>query len=383
MAKTTVKEIELTAVIQAIKEEKKNIAIRMLIIMLIALLYALFATKIYTANIIINPPPKINTNSGDSVSALLGVPSFFEGGVSNFVRTDADMSMVMLKTREVEDLIVTKFNLAKYYKVKNAYLARLTLDHATTFISDRKSGFLTINVADTSPEMASKIANFYVVALGSLISRMNLDQVLKKKSFFEAQVATVHAQLAKSQSNLTNFAKTHGITAGVQAGIMTNISTQLQGELVVAQSELQNMNTYATIDNPDYKQLQARIASLKAQIVGLSGTQNDSINSNIVIPANLAPTLAQEYLDLMQDVAFHEMIYNVFMKQYELSKISWLSNLEPVTVQVIDRADIPQERSSPKRTLIMLVTFVLSIILNLIYVVLRNHKKIFINIVKP
>ncbi|MDQ5920853.1 MAG: hypothetical protein QG673_909, partial [Pseudomonadota bacterium] len=285
---------------------------------------------------------------------------------------DSDTTIAFLKSRYVVDQIIKKFNLIKYYKVKDIAVARKTLMGVTTTIPDAKSGLLEIDVDYKNPKMAADIANTYVTELGGLISSIGLNTALHKRQFYDSQIVQVKKDLAQAQKALQDFMIKNGITAGAQTSIVTGISTQLQAQLAVAQSQLISMQRYATADNPDYKALQSQIKSLKSQILNLSGTTS-TVNDNISIPANLAPQLSQEYINLITHVAFIAEMYSLLTKQYEANKLDELIDQKPISVQVIDYAEPPLYKSKPKRLKIILSTFFLGFLVSFIYVIFKNR----------
>lgn len=370
------KEIDLSKVIGVIKDNKKQIAIVTGITTIIAIIYCVFATPIFTAKTIINPPKLSDAGSG--ISQALGGLAALAGGGGGLLsqKTDADVSIAMLNTDAVKDMVIGKFNLVKYYDAKNIELARRTLASRVKFIPDMKSGFLEIDIDDKDPKLATNIANYYNIALGQLISDVAYGRSKQKMQFFDQQLTATKANLKIAQDKLKAFALKNGISAGIQAQVITGLSTQLQAQLVVAQSQLQAMSLYATNDNPDYQSLQAKVDGFKKQLDAISGQADTS--DQLTIPAGLAPELSQQYADLMRDMVMNEEVFKIVAKQYQASKLDTLSEIAPTGVQIIDPAQIPFYKSKPKRLNILVGGFVFGIISGVVYVIIRNRKRIII-----
>nr|MBP9742719.1 hypothetical protein [Burkholderiales bacterium] len=243
-----------------------------------------------------------------------------------------------------------------------------------TYNADAKSGFLEIKVEDRTPAIAADLANYYVIALGNLVSNIGLYKAMQKSKFYDAQVAAAKTDLLNAQNAVKAFLNTNGVTAANQTIIAAGISTQLQAQLAVAQSQLHAIERYATVDNPDYKQLQSQIAGLNAQIISLSGTKKDEI----AIPSNLAPALAQDYLNLAMQVAFRGEIYNLLMKQYEMNKLDTLSDQQPLAVQIIDPAVVPIYKSKPNSLKIIWIVLLLAVLMAILFILVKNHKLIYV-----
>lgn len=378
----TQKEIDLSKVVLVLKEHKKQIGISTGITTVLAILYCIFATPIYTAKTIINPPKL--TDAGSGVAQLLGGMAGLSLGGGGFLsqKTDADVVIAMLKTSQLKDMVISKFNLIKYYRQKDIELTRKSLDNKVKFIPDMKSGFVEIDVDDKDPKLAANMANYYNIALGQLISNVAYNKSKQKMDFFNQQLASAKKAVNDAQSKLKDFAQKNGIVAGQQSQVIAGLTTQLQAQLVVAQAQLQAMSLYATTDNPDYKEVSAKVDAIRKQLNDISGQQTQSSNNpdSLPIPAGLAPELAQQYANLVRDVVLSDEILKVIAKQYEAAKIDALSEMAPTAIQIIDPAQVPLHKSKPQRLKIVLLCSIITLIICCVYVLIKNFKRIVIDV---
>jgi uncharacterized protein involved in exopolysaccharide biosynthesis len=371
------KEIDLSKVVLVLKDNKKPIGIVTGITTLIAIAYCVFATPIYTAKTIINPPKL--TDAGSGVSQALNGLAALTGGSGGLLsqKTDADVAIALLNTAALKNLIIDRFGLMKYLDKKDIELTRAALDQKIKFIPDMKSGFLEIDVDDKDPKLAANIANYYTIALGQLISNIAYNRSKQKMTFFEGQLKATKQNLTQSESAIKTFIQKNGIIAGQQVQVLASIATQLQSKLVVAQAQLQSLAYYASPDNPEYKSLQVQIDSYKQQLNQIN--DRDSAD-NIAIPSNLAPDLAQQYLNLMRNFVLQEEVYKLLTKQYQANRLDALSEMIPTAVQVVDPAVEPLHKSKPKRLKVVLGAMVLSGLLTSICFIIRNRKRIIIEV---
>ena len=371
------KEIDLSKVVLVLKDNKKPIGIVTGITTLIAIAYCVFATPIYTAKTVINPPKL--TDAGSGVAQALSGLAALAGGGGGFLsqKTDADVAVALLNTAALKNMVIKQFGLTKYLDKKDIELTRAALDQKVKFIPDMKSGFLEIDVDDKDPRLAANIANYYTIALGQLISNIAYNRSQQKMQFFEGQLKVTKQNLTQSESNINMFIQKNGIIAGQQVQVLASIATQLQSKLVVAQAQLQSLAYYASTDNPEYKSLQAQIDSYKQQLNQLNDRDN---TDNIAIPSNLAPELAQQYLNLMRNFVLQEEIYKLLTKQYQANRLDALSEMIPTAVQIVDPATVPLHKSKPKRLKIVLSAVVLGLLSSSLYFIIRNRKKIIIEV---
>lgn len=376
----TQKEIDLSKVVLVLKEHKKQIGIITGVTTFLAILYCIFATPIYTAKTIINPPKL--TDAGSGVAQLLGGMAGLSLGGGGLLsqKTDADVVIAMLNTSQLKDMVINKFNLIKYYNKKDIELTRKSLDNKVKFIPDMKSGFVEIDVDDKDPKLAANMANYYNLALGQLISNVAYDKSKQKMDFFNQQLASTKKAVNDAQSKLKDFAQKNGIAAGQQSQMIAGLTTQLQAQLVVTQAQLQAMSLYATPDNPDYKETSAKVDAIRKQLNDISGqqTQNASNPDNLPIPAGLAPELAQQYANLMRDVVLNDEILKLVAKQYEAARLDALSEMAPTAIQIIDPAQVPLHKSKPKRLKLIIIGFSLGLTLSTIYILIRKRRKVLV-----
>lgn len=380
----TQKEIDLSKLVLVLKEHKKQIGIITGVTTFLAILYCIFATPIYTAKTIINPPKL--TDAGSGISQLLGGMAGLSLGGGGFLaqKTDADVVIAMLNTAQLKDMVINKFNLIKYYDKKDIELTRKSLEKYVKFTSDMKSGFVGIDIDDKDPKLAANMANYYNIALGQLISNIAYNKSKQKMDFFNQQLATTKKAVNDAQSKLKDFAQKNGIAAGQQSQMIAGLTTQLQAQLVVAQAQLQAMSLYATTDNPDYKETSAKVDAIRKQLNDISGqqTQNSSNPDSLPIPAGLAPELAQQYANLMREVVLNDEVLKVVAKQYEAAKIDALSEMAPTAIQIIDPAQVPLHKSKPKRAIIIFISILIGASLGIFYYLVKNRRVIFLEVNK-
>lgn len=373
----TQKEIDLAKVVEVLKDNRKPIGVVTAVTTLLAIIYCIFATPIFTAKTLINPPKL--SDAGTSFSQVISGLNTLTGGGGGFLqKTDADITIAILKTSSVKDMVIKQFDLMKRWKMRDIELTRSALAGAVKFIPDMKSGFVEIDVDNKDPKQAAAIASYYTVALGQAINNIAYGRADQRYQFYQQQLGNAVASLNKAESALRVFAEKNGIVAGQQAQILAGISTQLQVQLIAAQAQLQSMSYYASPNNSDYQSLESQILSLKKQIQELNNQGGDGI----VVPVGLAPSLANEYVGLMRDFKFKELVYEVMLKQSKAAQLDAQSEIMPMSIQVVDPAQVPLHKSKPKRVYIVVGALIGSIFVCAIYFIIRNRKKIIIEVRK-
>lgn len=369
------KEIDLQKCFQIIKEDRKFIFKSSIFFTTLMLIYVLIATNIYTVQVIINPPKL--TDAGNNINSLVNGVILSYSNIASLEKNDGDITIALLNTNSLMDMIIKKFNLIKYYKEDNIELTRNNLRKNLRFENDFKTGFVKINFKDKDKYLATNIANFYPIALGQLISDVAYKTTAQKNNFFKVQLNEAKNSLDEASTNIKEFELKHGIIASTVDSMYAGIITQLQAQLAVLEAEEQSMRLYATNINPDYQKLQSQIKGVKTQLLSLN-KGNDNIE-NFNIPSKLAPELARMYANLMREFIFREEIYKIILRQFEASRLEKINEMIPTTIQVIDSAQVPIYRSYPKRTIMILITLVISVMLSSFYCLYKKKYILFNN----
>jgi hypothetical protein len=105
------------------------------------------------------------------------------------------------------------------------------------------------------------------------------------------------------------------------------------------------------------------LAALKAQLAKLSGTDENS-TSDIIVPKGNIPEAGMEYIRKLRDVKYYETITELIAKQFEMAKLD--EARQGAVIQVVDVALPPDKKSSPHRSLIVvlmtLIAFVTAVL---------------------
>jgi uncharacterized protein involved in exopolysaccharide biosynthesis len=79
---------------------------------------------------------------------------------------------------------------------------------------------------------------------------------------------------------------------------------------------------------------------------------------------------SMQYLDALRNMKYVEAIYEILTKQYEVSKLDEAKNY-PI-IQVVDKAEIPEAKSRPRRTWIVVMAAAASLFLSVFLAILME-----------
>ena len=114
--------------------------------------------------------------------------------------------------------------------------------------------------------------------------------------------------------------------------------------------QLDELRTFATAENPDVVRTEHSIATLRRKLQELE-TGSAAAEPQITT-ARMAAT-GLEYIRRVREVKYREAVFEMLAKQLEAARLDEAKNA--ALIQVLDRAEIPDRKSGPNRSLITLL----------------------------
>ena len=333
------------------------LAERKLVILLSTLIFGVAATVIalvtpptFTATAVILPPQQASS----SAAALLGQLGGIAGvaGQSLGIKNPSDIYIGLLSSRTVMDKLVTQHSLKDVYEVKTFTDARRELSKHSSF-NAAKYSMIHISVEDRDPKRAADLANAYVECLQEQNSRLAVTEASQRRLFFERELDKEKAQLAEAETALQKMQEKKGlfqVTSQVSAVIQS--MAQLRAEIVAREVALERLKAGATARNPEVQRQEIEIAALRGQMKELEA-KSARDGSNPFMPTSMVPEAALDYARRLREVRYHEALYELMARQYEVARID--EARESPVIQVVDQAVPPEKKSAPRRSYYLII----------------------------
>ena len=335
-------EISLLEVAITLAKHKKTIFIAPLVTGVITLIGSFFIPDVYTANTSILPPQQ-QSGAAAMLASQIGSLSGMSSG-SLGIKNPNDIYVAMLRSRTVSDNLIRRFHLQQIYEIKTRTETGKALAAATK-IESGKNGLITVSVDDHDPKRAAALANAYIEELQNLTQVLAVTEASRRRIFYERQLTQTRQQLADSELSLKQIQERTGlIQPDAQAVGLVQATANLRAQIAMKEVQLGAMQTFATGSNPDYMRTQRELAGLHGQ---LAKVETGSVTTG------KAPEAGLEYIRRIRDVKYYETISELLSKQFEMARLDEAK--ESSLIQVLDKAVPPEQRSKPKRTLMMLV----------------------------
>jgi capsule polysaccharide export protein KpsE/RkpR len=323
----------------------------------------------FTSTTQLMPPDQAGQGMASALAALGKSGGDMAGiGAELFgLKTSGDLFVGVLHSRTVADELINKFDLRKVYGNSRYEDARKNLESHTEVSSDRKSGIITLQVSDKSPDRAAAMGREYVEALNRIVITLNTSSAHKERVFLEERLNEVQAGLEEAEQDFGQFAsKNTAIDVKEQGKAMMGAAAELEGQLIAAQTELEGLRQIYTSNNVRVRSVQARIDEYRRQLQKLGGRAPDGTedtSSQNTEPAgpdqNLYPSIRQlpilgvKWADLYRRMRVQETVFETLTKQYEMAKVE--EARETPSVKVLDMADVPERKSFPPRTFLVMM----------------------------
>jgi tyrosine-protein kinase Etk/Wzc len=361
-------EADAIAVLLVLAEKKMRILKITVAAALLALIVSLLLPKMYTANTTVLPPqqnPSAATAMLGQLAAVAGLGSEDLG-----LKNPGDLFVAMLQSRTIEDRLIDRFDLRRVYSVKQYQAARKTLESRSAIVAE-KEGLISVSVTDRDPRRAADLANAYVDELHGLNGNLAITEAGQRRVFYQQQLDAEREPLAQAEVALKQAEEKSGLVQPDAQGraIITAVA-DMRAQVAIHEVQLQAMRTYATESNPDLKRAQQELAGLRAQLAKLERDTGEPGNGNLEVPTRQLPAAELGYLRRLRDLKYHEALYDFLSKQLEASRIDEAK--DAILVQVVDKAVVPERKSSPRRALIVLVTAAVAFLLACLGVLLKE-----------
>ena len=308
---------------------------------------------------------------GSGISALLdefapGANAILGGGSE-----DTDRLFTLLNSRRVLDAVIDTFDLETVYETAGKDYARdrtiKLLKEYATFALDDEFGFMSITVADTDPERAAAMANFFVVMLNRVNIAVNAENASSYRAFMEQNLRETETALNAARASLQAFQEETGLL-----DVTTQLPTYLEAVVGLRTAAIEAEIRYNALrmqfgaQNPQANA--ARIAARSA---------NDAYEAALrgrerfmQVEQDSIPEAGRRYSELYQEILIQAEILKFVRPLYEQARFD--EQREKASVQVIDEAIPPERKSHPKRSIICIVATLSAGILSMAYVLLAD-----------
>ena len=364
--------MELLDLLLVIAREKKMILRATAAAAVLSTAIVLLLPSVYSAKAVILPPQEdhsgLNPLAIGALSALSSAGS--NGGLSSALGLEnpSDIYIGMLKSRSVADAVVQRFKLQMLYGTDSMAETREELEKKV-FVTNGTDGLISVVFEDDDAQRAADIANAYVEELEKLTRRIAITEAAQRRLFIEQQISLTQEKLVQAEDALKLTQELTGvIDLDNQGKAIIEAVAAIRAQAAAKEVQISTMQSFAASGNPDLIRARQELAGLRTQI-GKLEHNSLSGNGDIMVATGRMPEAGLEYLRKLRDLKNQQAVYEMLVRQYESARVDEARN--SVVIQVVDPAIVLDEESGPRRTLIILLTTVFTLILSVMWAFAR------------
>jgi len=314
---------------------------------------SLLMPNTFTATTRILPPQQNASMASALLNQIGGALGGLVGGAAG-IKSPSDLYVGMLKSRSIADNLIAKFDLVKIYDKKLMSDARKALERRTA-ITAGKDGIITLEVDDRDPARAAEIANAYIDELMRLTTVLAVTEASQRRLFFERQLVKAKNNLVQAEVSARQALAGGVVKVDDQGRAMVETTARLRAQIAIKEVQIGAMSSFANDHNPDLQRAKQELEALKREAEKMEGA--GSAKSVEIQSAEVKKT-GIDSLGLLRDVKYYETVYEMLAKQYEVAKID--ESKDSSLVQVIDKAVEPDRKSKPTRSVMVILTMLIS-----------------------
>lgn len=361
--------MNLLDILLIISKNKKYIVGFTLIMSIIAVAYTLLVAEKWSSDAVVLPIANQNiANIGGGLLDNLGL------GGGGSVKSFTFKYSAILKSRDLSKRVIKEFDLINYFEIKEKdpykamdfALLRLHSDILRIMINDEVS-FFTIRATTKDKQLSKDIATYYLNYLIEYAQRNKNNVGRQKRELLEKRINEIESQMSSISEELKNYQeKNKIIEIQQQAKASLDSYSSILTEYFTNEIELNYAQKYLP-NSSKLNDLTTRKSVMQDVLKKIEKGNNeisyllafDNINEKLF-------TINEKILAL----EILEVVLKAIYPQYELARIEEIDNMDDI--EIIDYPHIPGMRTSPKRAVICIIVFMVSLFFSSMLVVLIN-----------
>ncbi len=329
---------------------RKFILVNLLAVTLGAVVISLLLPKWYKATTSILPPKEQGGFSAlGAASALLkGVGSSLQKLGAPSGGSGAYNYLAILKSRSVEEAVVRKFDLMRVYGISDTSMELgLKELESHTFVEVQNEDYITVSVEDKDAQRAADISNYFVEMLNAVSIRLGTQEAHDNRAFIQDRVDQIYERLHRAEDTLKTFQEQSPVLITMdENGANLSSIADLYALKAKKEIEIGVMERTVSPDNPGLAQSRIELNEINKKVAQV-------------------PEAGLGEVRLYREVAIQQKILEYVLPLLEQAKVDEQKTV-PV-ILVLDKAVPPEFKDRPKRSLIVAIAALSSILLSIAY----------------
>lgn len=340
--------IRLMDVLNILNRYKLLVGLTPVVVALAMLLFTTFWVQpTFTARTVLLAPQQTPSTAAALLGSMGGLAAVTGGSLAG-LRGAGDQWVGLLSSETIADTLIRQFDLKNLYGSRFQFQARRALAGRTR-IAAGKDGLIRIEVDDHDPQRAAKLANAYVDQLRELTKALALTEAAQRRLYFENLMREAKDNLVKAEVALRVSGVSESILKTRPETVAVTMA-QIRNQISALEVRIASLRSYATDASPELRGANAELESLRRQLATTEQAAPGQANAR-----------GAEYITRYRDFKYHETLFELMAKQYEMARAD--EARQGAVIQVIDLAQPPEYKSGPKRASLILMAAFASFVL--------------------
>ncbi len=356
-------DLSLFEILSTLLLNRKIIFLWTTVVTVSAIIFSLIMPESYRAEAVLLPSTTSNSFF-EGITQSLGIEGVGDllgsGGSDQTYRLKS-----ILESRTMAEKTIEKFNLMERYNEEllddaiKVFAGRMDVsineDGTMGISATAKTKYFSFGTeSKETSKLSAEITNYLVEQLDKINKELKLQKARNEKAFIQKRFDKTKRDLDSVATRLKEFSEQYGvISLPDQVKALVDISAQLDAQILIKEVELKSVKGYLNGEHPKILQLENEIEELKVKLKELKGDVAANELSTLLPGFKSVPSLAMQFFNLKRDVEVQSLLYKFLIQQLEQTKLQ--EARDTPTIQVLDYARAPQRRTSPWRTLIVLI----------------------------
>ena len=351
--------------INSVWKHKFRIGLIVFIITTFSIIISLIMPKWYKATSTILPPSSPSAQFAN-FAALSGM------NLGSFLGSGTQQSRVLsiLKSRSIKEAVVKKFDLVQKYEAENLEKAIESFSGNMSIVIGKEQQ-ISVSISDKDQDLVADMTNYLVHSLDSINIELTNQEGKNVRLFIEKRTKAVIDSLKDLESRLNSYLREHNIISledQVSSAVMS--AAELKAQIIRKEIELELSIQSNGPESPQTELVQIELQELRDKYQEFF-SDIESSQSRLFPNLEEVPEYGTKIEQIKRNIMYYEQIIEYLGPQYERAKIEETKNIP--TIQIVDAAVRPVEKSRPKRMKIVLATFIFSFIVSSYYVYFKER----------
>ena len=282
---------------------------------------------------------------------------------------DIDRVLTFANSNQLVDHLIDSFQLFDHYEIDpnqpkaHFKLRKIFLKHYE--VIKNKFNAVDLSFEDKDREFAAQVANAARDQIDALSQRLTRENLQQQSQIVRNTINEKNRELTTLNDSLLRLRQQYGIFNTLsQSEALTSERTSASSLLAKEQARVKLLESNPDIAPDTLMLAKAAVAGYRAQVQALDGQIN-------TFNAGVSQTMAMDdYVEKVQNQLGYDRI--------RLEQIQSVLNAETPGIYVVERAEIPLEKSKPKRSILVIAATLLTFLLAALGSILHHQLKTYL-----